>query len=91
MTTSSELHPALSVLDDDAFEHVGAVLATVGGLFEQVEDLLPLDDGDGVLLFFEQSAQRFIVHVVGGVLEAVDLDRQLMDVLLASRAPRPPP
>ena len=27
-----------------------------------------------VLLFLEQPPQRFVVHVVGGVLEAVDLD-----------------
>ena len=30
---------------------VGDVLAPVGRFFEEVEDLLPLDDGDGVLLF----------------------------------------
>ena len=87
----SEFHAALSVLDDDAFEDVGAVLAAVGGFFEQVEHFLPLDDGDGVLLFFEQPAQRFVVDVVGGVLEPVDLDGELVDVLLASRAPRPRP
>ena len=37
-----------AVLDDDAFEHVGDVLAAVGGVLEEVEDLLPLDDRDRV-------------------------------------------
>ena len=47
MTRSDErdLHGDRSpVLDDDALEDVGHVLAAVGGLFEQVEDLLPLDE-----------------------------------------------
>ena len=34
-----------------------------------------------VLLFLEQPAQRLVVHVVGGVLEAIDLDRALVHVL----------
>ena len=46
----------LRVLDDDAFEHVGDVFAAIGGLLEEVEDLLPLDDRDRVLLLFEQAA-----------------------------------
>ena len=46
---------ALAVLDDDAFEQVADVLAAIGGGFEEVEDLLPLDDGDRVA-FLSKSA-----------------------------------
>jgi hypothetical protein len=44
---------ASPVLDDDALEHVRAVLAPVRRLFEQIEHLLPFHHGDRVLLLFE--------------------------------------
>src|SRR5262245_49062176 len=44
---------ALRVLQDHALDDVGHVLAAVGGVLEVLVDLLPLDDGDGVLLFPE--------------------------------------
>ena len=53
------IHPASGVLDDDAFEHVGDVLAPIGGGFEEIEDLFPLDDRDGILLFLEQRRTAF--------------------------------
>src|SRR5574342_5988 len=43
-TVSSAIVIGLGVLDDDALEHVGDVLASVGGFLEDVEDLLPLHD-----------------------------------------------
>src|SRR6516225_879108 len=43
------------VLDDYAFEDVGDVLGSIGGLLEEIEDLLPLDDHDGVFLFLEEQ------------------------------------
>ena len=51
-----------AVLHDDAFEHVGDVLAAVGGVLEQVEDLLPLHDDDRVALLVEQSADGVLVR-----------------------------
>ncbi len=54
------VHPS-AVLDDDAFEQVGDVLAPVGGGLEEVEDLLPLDDGDRVALRVEQLDDRVLV------------------------------
>ena len=36
---------------------------------------------DGVTLFLEQAAQRFVVHVVGRVLEAVHFDGAFVDAL----------
>ena len=69
------------MLDDDAFEHVGDVLAAIGGLFEEVEDLLPLDDDDGVALFLEERLHGRLVRAVRLVLEAVDLDGALGDAL----------
>src|SRR4051812_4162341 len=63
------------VLHDDAFEHVGDVLAAVRGLFEKIEDLLPLDHRDGVLLVAEQRLHRGLMGAIRLVLEPVDLHR----------------
>jgi hypothetical protein len=37
---------ALRMLEDDALDDVGHVLAAIGGGLQQLVDLLPLDDGD---------------------------------------------
>ena len=68
-------HARLAVLDDDAFEDVGDVLAAVGGVLEEVEHLLPLHHDDRIALLVEQLADRLLVDAVGFVLEPVDLDR----------------
>src|SRR3954451_11469874 len=69
------------VLHDDAFEDVGDVLAAVRGLLEKIQDLLPLDDRDGVLLVLEERLHGGLVGTVGFVLEAIDFDRALGDAL----------
>ena len=56
--------------------------AGVGGRLEQVEDLLPLDDPDGVALLAEEVGNGLAVDEVGLVLEGVDL----ADVLLHAGA-----
>src|SRR4029453_18428397 len=73
----------LPVLDDDAFEDVGDILAPVGRLLEEVQYLLPLDDGDWIFFLFEQPAQRLVVQPVGLVLEAVHFNRELVHVRLS--------
>ena len=65
---------ALSVLDHDALEHVRHVFAAIGGVFEEVERLLPLHDDDRIALLVEQLADRLLVDAIGFVLEPVDLD-----------------
>ena len=45
-----------AVLDDDAFDDVGDVLAAIGGLLEEIERLLPLDDDDRIGLLVEEAA-----------------------------------
>src|SRR6266850_175047 len=62
------------VLDHDAFEDVGDVLAAIGGLLEKVQDLLPLHDDDRVLLLVEQRLHGRLMRAIRLVLEAVDLD-----------------
>src|SRR6188472_902548 len=81
-TTASRFASIRSgVLHDDAFEDVGHVLASVGGLLEEVQNLFPLDDDDGVLLVFEERLHGGLVGPVGLVLETVDLDGALGDAL----------
>src|SRR4051795_7403661 len=69
------------VLHDDALEDVGDVLAAVRGLLEKIEDLLPLDDRDGVLLVLEEGLHGSLVGAGGFVLEAIDFDRAVGDAL----------
>src|SRR5581483_10564051 len=68
---------ALRVLDDDAFEQVGDVLAAVGRGLEEVEDLLPLDHRDRIALVVEQLDDRILVDAVGLVFELADARRKL--------------
>src|SRR5262245_51749985 len=67
---------ALRVLDHDAFDHDRDLLAAVDRVLEEVEDLLPLDDRDGVGLLAEQARDGGAVHGVGLVLEPLRLDHR---------------
>src|SRR5688500_7583911 len=67
------------MLEDDALDDVGDVLAAVGGVLEVLVDLLPLDDGDRVALFLEELRHRGTEDLVGLVLHAVDVDAALDD------------
>ena len=80
-------HRALTVLDHDALEDVGDVLAAVGRVLEEVERLLPLHHDDRIALFVEQPADRLLVDAIGFVLEPVDLDRVRRPGPCLSRAP----
>ena len=79
------------MLDHDAFEHVGDVLAAVGGVLEEVERLLPLHDRQRIVFVVEQLADRLLMDAVGLVLETVDLDGVAEDALvLLERVEREP-
>lgn len=65
------------MLDDDAFDHVGDVFAPVGRFLEEIENLLPLHDLDGVALLFEQPPHRGLMQAIGLVLQPIDLDGRL--------------
>ncbi len=78
----------LAVLDDDAFEQIGDVLASIGCRFEEVQDLFPLDDDDRIALLVEERDDRVLVHAVGFALELIDARGQFDDTLSASRARR---
>ena len=72
---------ALAVLDDHAFEQIADVLAAVGRRLEEVEDLLPLDDGDRIALLVEERDDGVLVDAVGLALELVDARGQLEDAV----------
>src|SRR3954447_12959047 len=72
---------ALRVLDDDALERVGHVLAGVDGLFEALEDVLPPDHDHRVDAVVEQRRDGVAARAVAVVLEAVDLHREVRQVL----------
>src|SRR4051812_20045725 len=76
----------LRVLDDDALEHVGHVLAGVDRLLEALVDVLPADHDHGVDAVVEQGGHGLSDYPVAVVLKAVDLDRVVAEVLEAAHA-----
>src|SRR3990167_496285 len=81
-TTRTRRTNESGMFEDDPFKDVGHVLAAVGGVFDRFVDLLPLQDGDGVLLDVEEAGDGLLVNPVDLVLEAVDLDARLVRELL---------
>src|ERR1019366_1636821 len=75
------------VLEDDALDEIGNVLAAIGDRFELLVDGLQLDQLADVVLFAEQPRHRRAHDAVGIGLEAVDLlaglDRRLGHLRLA--------
>src|SRR5574338_278519 len=74
---------ASSMLDDDALDHVGDVLAGVDGVLEEAVHVLPLDDVDRVGAIGEEVGNRLPHDAVALVLQAVDLDPVRLDALEA--------
>src|SRR4029453_5652718 len=62
------------VLHEDALDDVRHVLAAIRRVLEEVEDLLPLENDEGVPLLLEQQPHRRLMDVIGFVLEPVDFD-----------------
>ena len=71
-----------AILEDDALDDVGDVLATIGRRLQRLVNLFPLYDRDRIFFFAEQAHQRAAQDRVGDVLEAVDLDAVLEDQVL---------
>src|SRR4051812_29542717 len=74
------------VLDHDALERVRHVLAGVDGFFEALEDVLPADHDHRVDAVVEQRRDRVPARAVAVVLQAVDLDREVRQVLEGAQA-----
>src|SRR5688500_17492779 len=72
-----------SMLDDDALDHVGGILAGVDGVLEERVDVLPLDDVDRIVAVREEIGDRPATDAVALVLETVDLDPMRRYVLEA--------
>ncbi len=62
------------VLEGDALDDAGHILALVGGFFEEVVDVAPLHDFERFHATLEEAGDRLAGDPVGFVLEAVDLD-----------------
>src|SRR5512143_2108645 len=81
ITSASRNSGASGILQRHALEHVGGVLAPVGGRFQRLVDLFPLQDVHGVLLVLEEPGDRVPADPVRLVLEGVHLDAMLVDVV----------
>lgn len=82
-TSSNELICGSVVLDRHVLNHVGNVFASVGGGFEQFVDFFLADELDGVLFIPEELRQKIALHFVHLIFQAVDLDTDIYDGLLA--------
>src|SRR5581483_1109225 len=80
-TTTSNVIDISGVLEHDAFDDVGHVLAAVGHGLEVLVDLLELDQLARVGLGMEELRETRAQHLVGLGLEPVDLAADLHDVL----------
>src|SRR4051794_21909385 len=83
-TTSDPMR--LLVLDDDALEDVRHRLGGVDPVLEALEDVLPADHQHRVDAALEQRGEGLAEHAVAVVLQAVDLDRVVVDVLEGAQA-----
>src|SRR5687768_15834421 len=72
--TARRAESILAVFHDDAFEHIGDVLTLVSRFLELVEKLLELHQPDRILLVLKELAYGQLMHAIGFVLEAIDLD-----------------
>src|SRR6185436_2471811 len=72
---------ASSMLDDDALDHVGRVLARVDRALGNVVDVLPFDDLDRVIAVLEQLGHGLAYDPVTLVLKPMDLDPVLLEAL----------
>src|SRR4051812_4194401 len=80
-TTTWNVMPISGVLEHDAFDDVGDVLAAVGHGLEIFVDLLQLDQLARIGLVVEQLRQARAQHLVRLGLEPVDLAAGLHDLL----------
>src|ERR1041384_7270857 len=80
-SASIELASRSGVLEHDAFEDVGYVLASIGRRLEVVDDVAPLHHLDRVEAASKQRGEAVAVGIVGLVLEPIDLDAQVEHLL----------
>src|SRR3990170_4102794 len=87
ITSPSRISGASGILERHALEHVGGVLAPVGGRLQRLVDLFPLEDGDGILLVLEEVRDRVPADPVrlDQVDHVVEGRRQRKDVLPVDR------
>src|SRR5512143_3429674 len=78
ITSASRTRCCSCILERHAFQDVGGVLGTVGRGLERLVDLLPLEDGDRVLLVLEEVRDRVAADAVRLVLQGGHLDAMLV-------------
>ena len=72
--------PHLSrVFEDNALDNAGDVLAAIGDFFEDLVDLLPLDEAFDVGFIFEETCEAVSSRRSAFIFQAVDLDAVLED------------
>src|SRR5574341_1041268 len=86
--TAVSLTVASGALHDDGAQDVGEVLALVAGVFQNLVDLLPLEDLEGTPpVRLEEIADDRLVQGIGLILQLGDADGGLMDLPLVRQIP----
>src|SRR5205807_9140411 len=71
----------LSVLNNDAFNYVGDVFATIDRGFQFLVNLFPLQHRERIVLFVKELCDRGVIDIVTFVLKTVKLHQSLRNVL----------
>src|ERR1039457_5088447 len=71
-----------TVLDHDALQHIGYVLAAVGGGFQKFVNFFQFHQRDGVFFIVEEFGNGPAHETVGHVLQPVDFDAMFRHLLL---------
>src|SRR5690606_24332076 len=79
-TTARIIHSASGMPHRHAFEDVGHILASVGGLLEHLVDFLELDDPQGVRRVGKQAGQGMAQFRVGLVFQLVEAHGVVADL-----------
>ena len=66
-------HQVSFVFDHDGLKRFGDVFAPVNRIFQFFKNGHPLDDFDGVFLFFEKAADGFAIQRVTTLFELIDM------------------
>src|SRR5579884_568438 len=81
MAITTTTRAVSGILDGHTLEDVGDILGAIDRLLEQREDVLPLDEGDGVAPLLEQGADRLPCERVSPVLQLMEADPVLAHIL----------
>jgi hypothetical protein len=75
-----------ALLDEDGFHDVGHAFYGVGDTFERLNDVLPLQDLNGVVAFAEEPLNGLVLERVNAVFDQIDALQVILRPFAAAEA-----